>query len=328
MSCSARLPLYMLLIGVFFSKPLWLPGLALFGMYSIGLITAPLVALVLKRTLLRGATPIFVMELPSFKWPQAKTVVRRMVGAGWAFVYRAGTFIFASMILVWALLYFPSNIPDSERHESISPDIHSYDELTAQLKKEIDDLNDELGKINQKDPEQQEVLAATRDKLEKKEDEYNKAYGDWRRQSLLGQAGKTLEPVFAPLGWDWRIGMAALASFPAREVVVGTVGIIYNQGDVDPKEIRKSKKPGDTPLGRAVRQEWADEKDSPRSEHPTAVALSLLVFFALCCQCASTLAVIRRETSSWWWPAFTFVYMTVLAYVGAFAVYQIGRLFL
>jgi len=330
MSCSARLPLYMLLIGIFFSDPWWLPGVVLFGMYMLGLIIAPLVALTLKRTLLRGATPIFVMEMPSFKWPQLKTVIRRMIGAGWAFIYRAGTFILASMILVWALLYFPANMPDGR----------SYDTETLKMKedieplgKEVASLEDEIKKLEAKDPKPEEDIETKKADLKSKQDEFDpkkealdKLGGEWKRQSYLGQAGKALEPVFRPLGWDWRIGMAALASFPAREVVVGTLGMIYNQGDVDPGEIEGAAKVDETPLGKAVRTEWEEEKDTPRATHKTAVALGLMVFFALCCQCVSTLAVIRRETGTWSWPAFTFVYMTTLAYLGALIVFQVGRL--
>ena len=124
-----------------------------------------------------------------------------------------------------------------------------------------------------------------------------------------------------PLGWDWRIGMAALASFPAREVMVATLGLIYNQGEAgdDPEEYRAG-------LAKTLReQRWDDDPGRPLFTVP--VALSVMVFFALCCQCASTLAVIRRETGSWLWPAFTFVYMTVLAYLGALVVYQVGSLF-
>ncbi len=131
--------------------------------------------------------------------------------------------------------------------------------------------------------------------------------------------GRAIEPAVRPLGWDWKIGMAALASFPAREVVVGTLGVIYNQGDVDPDA-------GTSGLGDAMQKAtWDDAPDRKVFTAPTA--LSLMVFFALCCQCASTLAVIRRETRSWRWPVFTFTYMTVLAYVAALAVYQIGILF-
>jgi ferrous iron transport protein B len=262
-------------------------------MYLIGLIVAPLVALVLKRTLLWGETPVFVMEMPAFKVPQVKTVVRRMFDAGWAFVYRAGTLILASMVLIWACLYFPHHMPDGRTYDT------AIEELQDQSKEAPD---------GEQEARKQEVDAL---------------YGEWKRQSLLGRAGRGLEPAFRPLGWDWKIGMAALASFPAREVVVGTLGIIYNQGEVDAQEIRKAG-PGETELGRAIRTEWT--ADPERGKYRVPTALSLLIFFALCCQCASTLAVIRRETRSWLWPAFTFGYMTALAYVGALVTFQVGRL--
>ena len=171
-------------------------------------------------------------------------------------------------------------------------------------------------------------MKADKETIDKDEDRINKLYGAWTGQSVLGRLGKIIEPAVRPLGWDWRIGMAALASFPAREVVVGTLGIIYNEGKVDSDEIIDSKqKVSDHPLGKALmKADWDDQPGRKVFTVPTA--LSLLVFFALCCQCASTLAVIRRETRSWGWPVFTFVYMTALAYVGALAVFQVGsRLF-
>jgi ferrous iron transport protein B len=112
-----------------------------------------------------------------------------------------------------------------------------------------------------------------------------------------------------PLGWDWKIGMAALASFPAREVVVGTLGIIYNEGEIEAAGAAETELP-----------------EKLRGEFGLPTALSLMVFFALCCQCASTLVVIRRETRSWRWPVFTFAYMTALAYVAALVVYQVAAL--
>ena len=136
--------------------------------------------------------------------------------------------------------------------------------------------------------------------------------------SYLGQAGKWIEPAVKPLGWDWRIGCAAIASFPAREVIVATLGVIYNLGegqDEESPELRET-------LQRAT---W---KGTSRPVFNIPVALSIMVFFALCAQCVSTLVVIRRETGSWLWPLFTFVYMTALAYLGAFATYQIGMLFM
>ena len=309
MSCSARLPVYILLIGAFLSPPrfpIWTPGLVMFLMYCIGLVVAPLVALALKRTLLRGETPAFVMEMPLYKVPSVRTVVRRMVDSGWAFVFRAGTLILASMVLVWALMYFPR----------VEPDGRLYDEHYAQLQKEADDMRGEAG--DSPTPEQT-------DAIETKKRKANTLQGEWQRQSALGRMGQAIEPVVRPLGWDWRIGMAALASFPAREVVVGTLGVIYNEGQVDPDEVQHANNVADTRLARAMQQATWDGTD--RKVYTAPVALSLMVFFALCCQCASTLAVMRRETRSWGWPAFTFTYMTVLAYIGALAVYQIGSLF-
>ena len=309
MSCSARLPLYFLLIGTFLSDPWWLPGLVLFGMYMIGFVTAPLVALLLKRTLLRGETPVFVMEMPSFKLPQFRTVIRRMIEAGWAFLHRAGTIILASMVLIWALLYFPHHAEDGT----------SYDVTLDAMRAELDDMP----KPEKKSEDESEANRSLRETRVAKQTEINALDGAWKRQSFLGRAGRAMEPVFAPLGWDWKIGMAALASFPAREVVVGTLGIIYNQG-----EIAGQTEEGDDgpPLGKAISEEWSENPVT--GKYRVAVAVSLLVFFALCCQCASTLAVIRRETKSWGWPAFTFAYMTTLAYLGAFVSFQIGKLFI
>jgi ferrous iron transport protein B len=297
MSCSARLPVYTVLIGAFLSAEQgyswWVPGLTLFCLYLLGLIVAPLVALALKRTLLRGETPVFVMEMPLYKWPSLRTVLHRMNDAGWMFVRRAGTLILATMIVIWALLYFPATGPQGT----------NYDEEIARAEASLRE-----GKVR---PDEKKKIAAHINELRRA----------WTGQSWLGRAGKALAPVVRPLGWDWRVGMAALASFPAREVFVGTMGIIYNQGEgeADDRQFRQG-------LQEALRAEtWDEEPDRPVFTVP--VALSVMVFFALCCQCASTLAVIRRETNSWRWPLFTFVYMTVLAYIGALVVYQVGSFF-
>ena len=131
-------------------------------------------------------------------------------------------------------------------------------------------------------------------------------------QSFLGRMGHAIEPAVKPLGWDWRIGMAALASFPAREVIVAVLGTIYSLGEVDEES---------TSLRDALRgATWSDG----RKVFDIPVALSIMVFFALCAQCVSTLAVIQRETGRWRWPVLTFVYMTALAYIGAFVTYQLG----
>ncbi|MCS6849888.1 MAG: ferrous iron transport protein B [Gemmataceae bacterium] len=290
MSCSARLPVYVLMIGAFLTEghPPWVPGLTMFTMYLIGLVTAPVMALLLKRTLLRGETPVFVLEMPLYKWPSLRTVLRRMTDAAWAFVYRAGTIILACMIVVWALLYFPTTDAEGRRYE------------------------ERIARLERLDPQTPEVAAEVR-----------RLHGEWKARSLLGRVGRAIEPVVRPLGWDWRLGMAALASFPAREVVVGTLGIIYDVGDVDPGEIAETPDVRQTELGQALlAAEWDGQPG--RKVFTVPVALSVMVFFALCCQCASTLATIYRETRHWFWPAFTFTYMTLLAYVGAWGVYQVG----
>jgi ferrous iron transport protein B len=153
-------------------------------------------------------------------------------------------------------------------------------------------------------------------RLERLTSEQNHLRSELLEDSYLGRFGKSIEPVVKPLGWDWRIGVATVASFPAREVIIGTLGTIYSLGgDVEAEN---------SSLTEAVQSAtWPDG----RKVYNIPVAVSIMVFFALCAQCASTLMVIRRETNSEGWAAFTFLYMTALAYAGAWAAYRIGMLF-
>jgi ferrous iron transport protein B len=308
MSCSARLPVYVLLIGAFVPQYEYLggwvrlQGLTLFAMYLIGIVTAVVVALILKRTLLRGATPPFVMELPPYKIPGLAIVLTRMLDRGWAFIHRAGTLIVAVAIVVWALLYYPHDPAAVEESLSLQQ---------AALEQQLAD--NQLSVSDREALTQQ--LALHRDEV----DRQKLAQGEAQRQSLLGRLGQTIEPAVRPLGWDWRVASAVIASFPAREVVLGTLGVIYNLGEVEIDE-----KEGQTQLQAQLQNATWDGSNIPVFNLP--VALSLMVFFALCAQCAATLAVIKRETNSWGWPLFTFAYMTGLAYLGALATYQIGML--
>ncbi|HJS08737.1 MAG TPA: ferrous iron transporter B, partial [Pirellulales bacterium] len=308
MSCSARLPVYVLLIGAFVPQYEYLggwvrlQGLTLFAMYLIGIVTAVVVALILKRTLLRGATPPFVMELPPYKIPGLAIVLTRMLDRGWAFIHRAGTLIVAVAIVVWALLYYPHDPAAVEESLSLQQ---------AALEQQLAD--NQLSVSDREALTQQ--LALHRDEV----DRQKLAQGEAQRQSLLGRLGQTIEPAVRPLGWDWRVASAVIASFPAREVVLGTLGVIYNLGEVEIDE-----KEGQTQLQAQLQNATWDGSNIPVFNLP--VALSLMVFFALCAQCAATLAVIKRETNSWGWPLFTFAYMTGLAYLGALATYQIGKL--
>ena len=294
MSCSARLPVYVLLISAFVPATTYLGGwvglqaIVLLAMSSLGLVVAIPVAWLLKKTWFKGETPPFVMELPSYKWPSLRIVLHRAYDRGKAFVTRAGTLIFATAILVWAAGYFPG-------------DHRELDLVTAR----IEDLQDETG-VEESLEEELGPLKERRDTLR----------GDLIANSLLGRAGHAVEPAVRPLGWDWKIGVGAIASFPAREVIIATLGTIYSLGgDVDEEDAGL----------KAVLHEatWPDG----RPVYNVPVALSIMVFFALCAQCAATLMVIKRETNSWLWPGFTFVYMTALAYVGALVTYQVGMLF-
>ena len=304
MSCSARLPVYTLLIAAFIPNRHVLGGwiglraCTMLAMYGVGVVTAALVAWVLKRTLLRGSTPPFVMELPSYKVPSLRLVLRRMFNQGWGFVGRAGTIILAVSVIVWAASYFP----------------HDQAAVEGRYRDEIQDLESQ-GTAGGWKLSGSERGARTDRLVEIRA----KIASDYQRRSYLGRAGKFIEPAVRPLGWDWRIGCAAIASFPAREVVVATLGVLFDAGEASEAEGSESR------LQVALRSARWPGTDRPVFNIP--VALSLMVFFALCAQCAATLAVIKRETNSWIWPVFTFTYMTVLAYVAALVTYQVGMLF-
>jgi ferrous iron transport protein B len=295
MTCSARLPVYALLIAAFIPAETYfgvigLQAATLVGLYALGILTAVLVALALKRTVFRGRTPPFMMELPRYKRPSVRTILFRVAERGGVFLRTAGTMILAVSILVWGALYYPHN---TEAVES---------------QPEIERLQAEMAAL-EPDAPQRDALAARLDR---------EVAGAYQRQSLLGRCGRFVEPVFKPLGWDWRISCAVIASFPAREVVVATLGVIYNLGE----DADSESEHGQTQFRAKLQSATWDGTD--RKVFTIPVALSMMVFFALCAQCAATLAVIRRETNSWRWPAFTFGYMTLLAYVGALVTYQLG----
>jgi ferrous iron transport protein B len=278
MSCSARLPVYVLFIGAFLTEGYgwWFPGLVLFLMYGIGFVTAPLAAMLFKSTILKGKGAPFLMELPVYKTPSFSVVFARIYEASLSFLKRAGTLIAATMVLIWAVLYFPYISSTGENYP--------------------------------------ERIAATEIKAEQ-----DALLLEWKKNSYLGRAGRSIEPMVKPLGWDWRIGVATLASFPAREVVVGTLSIVFGLG--------KDAQDEQQLLEILQKARWNDDPDQPLLFNVPS-ALSLMVFFALCCQCGSTLMVIRQETGTWFWPAFTFIYMTGLAYIAALLTFQVGMLFL
>ncbi|MCC7435644.1 MAG: ferrous iron transport protein B [Methanoregulaceae archaeon] len=273
MSCSARLPVYILLIGAFIEPEFgagW-AGFALFAMHFLGLAIAVPVVLVLNKGIIKGRRLPFLLELPPYQWPRLRDVLLAMYFRGKVFLVTAGTIIFVMSIVIWALSSFPRSAEAEARYEQ--------EHRQAQKEGSID------------------------------------AYVQQRQleDSFLGRFGRTIEPVFIPAGYDWRITTAILCAFPAREVVVPSMGIMFAVGgdaDEESVDLRKALDQATWPDGRKLMTPWT--------------AVGLMVFFALCAQCMSTLATVKRETNSWGWPVFMFVYMSGLAYLLAVAIHQVG----
>jgi len=283
MTCSARLPVYALLIAAFVPNRSFglvnLQGLVMFGLYMLGIVGGVATALLLKRSALRGPSPTFILALPEFHVPNLQTVLMKLLDRVRIFLRRAGTVIFTVAVLVWALAYFPrSDLIETER-------VNARTQAAVAL-----------------DGEALELAVANID---------NEAAAAHLSQSWLGRAGQFVEPLFTPLGWDWRISAAVIAGFPAREVVVAVLGTIYAVGAAaDEASLADRLTSATWPDGQLV--------------FTLPMVLGLLVFYAWCLQCAATLAVIKRETNGWGWPLFAWSYMTGLGYLGALVIFQVG----
>jgi len=263
MTCSARLPVYTLLIAAFVPAtpllgPIGVQGLTMFALYLLGALTALGSAALLNSTLLRGTVSVFYMELPPYRVPTLRLLARQVWGSASAFVKRAGTIILAASIVLWVLLNFPKAAED--------PSLTAEAQAQANL-----------------------------------------------RASAAARLGHAIEPVIAPLGFDWKIGVGIVASLAAREVIVATLAQIYAVGD--PEDFG------------GLRDAIVNDVNPATGERlftlPTA--LSLLVFFVFALQCTSTIVVMARETGSWKWPALAFTYMLGLAYVGSLTTYHVSR---
>jgi ferrous iron transport protein B len=270
MSCSARLPVYSVMIAAFIPNRMvagfhvgpWeigltLPALTLFSMYALGTVATFAVAALFNRTLLKGEPPSFLLEMPPYRAPSPRTVVYQMFERAWLFLKRAGTVILSISVVLWFLASYPKAPEGTPRPEQV-------------------------------------------------------------RQSYAGRLGRAIEPVIAPLGFDWKIGIGLVSSFAAREVFVTAMGTIYNVSE----EIEEDKK--ELAVGEKMQADV-----NPRTGKPTftpLVAVALMVYYVLAMQCMSTVAVVKRETGGWRWPLFQIAYMTALAWLVTFAVYQGGRL--
>jgi len=287
MSCSARLPVYILVVGTVFAGATvgWFSGgaVALFAMYTLSVLMTLLAAAAIRRTVLPGPAPSFVLEMPPYRWPSGQvlwlTAWRRLR----IFLVDAGTIILAMTILLWALLSFPRDPEIAARFEAQRADVVQSDLSPTAKEAALDTLADEQAAAE---------LA----------------------HSVAGRVGHAMEPALRPIGFDWQIGVGIIGAFAAREVFISTLGVVFGIGEADEKN---------KPLRQALRE--ARHADGTPVMTPLS-GVSLMVFFLLACQCMSTVAVVRRESGSWKWPAFLFTYMTILAYTGSLLVYQGGKL--
>lgn len=288
MSCSARLPVYLLLISAFI-EPRYGAGwaaLALFAIHALGLLLALPIAWLLNHGLLKTPATPFTLEMPPYRLPHLFDVSYRAYQSAWKFLARAGTVIFALSIVIWALSYFPRS---EEIGEGIRAEYGAYHASLLQREPE--------------DPARQAF----------EQELSNRIAAANLEQSYLGRLGRSVAPLFAPLGFDWKISVGILSAFPAREVIISTLGIVYNLGageSEDSPDLRRRLAEARTEEGKAV--------------FTPLTAISLMVFFALCSQCMSTLATVVRELNSLRWGLFLFTYMTVLAYLCSLAIYQGG----
>ncbi|MEL7119149.1 MAG: ferrous iron transport protein B [Bacteroidota bacterium] len=277
-SCSARIPVYTVLIG--FAVPpqkvlgfLNLQGLAFMGLYILGIIAALGAALVFKLILKTNERSFLMLELPAYRLPLMRNVGLNVYDKVKAFVIEAGKIIIVISMVLWVMAYFgPGKAMENARLEAI-----------------------QIAQENNLEEIQTEDLIASK-QLE---------------ASFAGHLGKFIEPVIKPLGFDWKIGIALITSFAAREVFVGTMATIYSIGSVDDES--------------SIKDQMAKETDPVTGApiYTIATSMSLLIFYVFAMQCMSTLAVVQRETRSWKWPVIQFIFMTGLAYLSSFLVYQL-----
>ena len=280
MSCSARLPVYTILIALVIPNNyvfgfLSLQGLVMMGLYLLGVLMALLVAWVARRFIKLKEKSFFILELPLYKTPRWKNVGYTMLEKAKIFVFDAGKIIMIISLLLWGLSsYGPGN-----NMEEIQT---RYSQLQQQQPQRVTEL----------EKEQQAALLSN---------------------SYAGIMGRYIEPVIAPLGYDWKIGIALITSFAAREVFVGTMATLYSvdADDSNVQTLRQKMQTAERPDGTKV--------------YTLATGVSLMLFYLLAMQCMSTLAVVKRETQSWKWPIIQLLYMTGLAYLMAFVAYQVLR---
>ncbi len=304
MSCSARLPVYTLLIAACIPEKrvfgfFKLGGVTMLGMYLLGIVVALLMAWIFKKTLLKGETPMLIMELPPYKRPVVLVTLRHMWDRAKQFLTRAGTVILGISIVLWFLATYPKSSKIDTQFEAQRTEItNSFNTISL--------TTGAGGAATQSAALQDQIDAVNKEEA-----------GEKLRHSFAGMMGRAIEPIIAPLGFDWKIGIGLVASFAAREVFVSTMSTVYNVGGVS------DSAEGMQTLEQTLREQ---RRTDGALVYTTLTAVTLMVFYVFAMQCVSTVVVVRRETNSWKWPFFQWLYMGVLAWVLAFITYHSGKL--
>ena len=317
MSCGARLPIYLLIIPAFFDKN---QALVLWVVYLIGIVIAIVIAKILGMTVLKGESAPFVMELPPYRIPTLKGVLMQMWERSWLYLKKAGTIILFVSIVMWALTVFPL-FPENkvaEYEKGLSELEQIIEEKTAELVKigyvvmtdenmqEAESIN---SKLSDRELEKKKKIAVEIEEANMQIDEINNKVAEAELEySAAGRIGKFIEPVLAPIGFDWKIGTALIGAFAAKEVFVAQMGIVYSLGEAgeDSEALR----------------------DKLRENYSPLVGFAIMVFALLSAPCMATFAIVKRESNSWKWAFFQFFGMTAVAYIVTFIIYQTGRLFM
>ena len=291
MSCSARLPIYILIISAFFPHN---QALILMGIYLTGIVLAAIVARIFKKTLFNKEEAPFVMELPPYRLPTVRTTLKHMWNKGEEYLKKMGTIILAAVILVWALTYFPKPGKNNQ-----------YDTSITKIKMELAQMP---GQSTQKEELQQKI---TKLETEKKSFALENSY--------IGRLGKAITPIFRPLGFDWKMSVSVLAGITAKEIVVSTMGVLYQSSD------------GNNNSSELLAQRIKEERFSEGSRAGQKVfdkitALSFIIFVLVYFPCVATVTAIAKESGSWKWAALAVTYTTTLAWILAFIVQQAGRM--
>ena len=332
MSCSARLPVYTLLIGAFFAMySAWVQAGIMLACYALGILAAAGTAFVFKRTLTKGPATSFILELPSYKIPQLSQVARQVWSNTKAFLTKAGTTIFCLSVILWAMAYYP-RLPGSREAQIRNATLPwarmqvslSNSQLSGSLFLTPSDLyltHPAMGSLSQAERASLDSLAThpLDPELESTAQQLtqNAVASAQAEYSLSGRLGHAIEPVLRPLGFDWKMDIGLISAFAAREVFVSSMGIVYSVGSVEEGKTAS--------LASAMQNDrYSSGPHAGQRVWTPLVAISLLVWFVLAMQCMSTFAIVRRETGGWGWPIFMLVYMNLLAYVASLIVFQVG----